>query len=683
MMLFRMGSLLLAVLASATRDTPVEKVIALLENLESEVQEEGSSQAATYNTFACYCKDTTLAKSELITNGQDTVDVESANIEAKTAEQAQKESEIQDRTVKRDELAADLKAETLRCDSRLAKLKADMASLGEARKQAMFAMRAVVLSSRVSFLEARHSVEESLALAGALGINTAPATTLLQQSVDPDDPAYKFHADGIQKLLGEVLSTIGMKSKEVVGELRSEIAACTSMKESLQDGIEAHSVALAELKTDVESLTTEVAESRINLAQAEAALKDDQLYLKDLTVRCEARGKAWDQQSRTRADELAALGKALTILKDQVHQLDAVNKRSLVQQPGDASKLPSFLQARLSTVRLASRRSSSSESRDQKAAALLRQAGVKLKSEMLTAIASRVTGDPFDKVKQLIQDLIERLLKEATEEATKKGFCDEQLGQAKMTRDLRHTDVKELGGELGVLESKQGRLQAEVAELTAAMSMLTEDLANQTAARKQEKAENLETVKKAAEGSKAVAEAITILQAFYKTAAKAKVFLEASPVDEEAPDSGLEGAYKGKQESSVGIIGILEVIQSDFDRTVQKTKAAEKEAVADFVEFDRASKVSIKEKSTQIELNKQDLENIAVAIKRTIEDMQNAQDLLDKALQTIEDLKPMCIDTGMSYKERVGKREEEIAALKRALCILDPNRVEEDCQSGA
>eukprot|EP00448_Togula_jolla_P040678 CAMPEP_0170645530 /NCGR_PEP_ID=MMETSP0224-20130122/43137_1 /TAXON_ID=285029 /ORGANISM="Togula jolla, Strain CCCM 725" /LENGTH=669 /DNA_ID=CAMNT_0010976769 /DNA_START=26 /DNA_END=2034 /DNA_ORIENTATION=- len=669
MMLFRMGSLLLAVLASATRDTPVEKVIALLENLESEVQEEGSSQAATYNTFACYCKDTTLAKSELITNGQDTVDVESANIEAKTAEQAQKESEIQDRTVKRDELAADLKAETLRCDSRLAKLKADMASLGEARSD-----EGVVLSSRVSFLEARHSVEESLALAGALGINTAPATTLLQQSVDPDDPAYKFHADGIQKLLGEVLSTIGMKSKEVVGELRSEIAACTSMKESLQDGIEAHSVALAELKTDVESLTTEVAESRINLAQAEAALKDDQLYLKDLTVRCEARGKAWDQQSRTRADELAALGKALTILKDQVHQLDAVNKRSLVQQPGDASKLPSFLQARLSTVRLASRRSSSSESRDQKAAALL---GVKLKSEMLTAIASRVTGDPFDKVKQLIQDLIERLLKEATEEATKKGFCDEQLGQAKMTRDLRHTDVKELGGELGVLESKQGRLQAEVAELTAAMSMLTEDLANQTAARKQEKAENLETVKKAAEGSKAVAEAITILQAFYKTAAKAKVFLEASPVDEEAPDSGLEGAYKGKQESSVGIIGILEVIQSDFDRTVQKTKAAEKEAVADFVEFDRASKVSIKEKSTQIELNKQDLENIAVAIKRTIEDMQNAQDLLDKALQTIEDLKPMCIDTGMSYKERVGKREEEIAALKRALCILDPNRVEE------
>lgn len=40
----------------------------------------------------------------------------------------------------------------------------------------------------------------------------------------------------------------------------------------------------------------------------------------------------------------------------------------------------------------------------------------------------------------------------------------------------------------------------------------------------------------------------------------------------------------------------------------------------------------------------------------------------------------MCIDTGMSYEERVQKREEEIAALKRALCILDGDKVEPECQ---
>jgi len=67
-------------------------------------------------------------------------------------------------------------------------------------------------------------------------------------------------------------------------------------------------------------------------------------------------------------------------------------------------------------------------------------------------------------------------------------------------------------------------------------------------------------------------------------------------------------------------------------------------------------------------------------IEQKMTDMQTAQDLLDAALKVIEGLKPTCIDTGMSYEERVAKREEEIAALKKALCILDPEGVEEQCE---
>ena len=34
------------------------------------------------------------------------------------------------------------------------------------------------------------------------------------------------------------------------------------------------------------------------------------------------------------------------------------------------------------------------------------------------------------------------------------------------------------------------------------------------------------------------------------------------------------------------------------------------------------------------------------------------------------ELKPTCIDTGMSYEERVARREAEIDALKQALEVL-------------
>jgi len=56
-----------------------------------------------------------------------------------------------------------------------------------------------------------------------------------------------------------------------------------------------------------------------------------------------------------------------------------------------------------------------------------------------------------------------------------------------------------------------------------------------------------------------------------------------------------------------------------------------------------------------------------------MKDLKAATKLLDSALKNIEDLKPVCIDTGMSYAERVQKREDEIQALKDALEALKPS----------
>merc|ERR1712173_321629 len=114
-----------------------------------------------------------------------------------------------------------------------------------------------------------------------------------------------------------------------------------------------------------------------------------------------------------------------------------------------------------------------------------------------------------------------------------------------------------------------------------------------TDVRKEDKKNNLQTLKDAEAGLEAVTEAIAILSAFYKQAAKALVQVKASPVDEDTQGPGFEGSYKGKQEASTWIIGILEVIKSDFDRTVRHTTDAEAKAHADHVLFDRESKTDI------------------------------------------------------------------------------------------
>merc|ERR1719333_1859530 len=93
------------------------------------------------------------------------------------------------------------------------------------------------------------------------------------------------------------------------------------------------------LEDDIEGLKTTIAEDRESLVEEEASLKDDQLYLKDLTERCEARAKDWDQRTQMRHGELEAIAEALTILKEgkdggaSVADMDSeVNKRALLQK---------------------------------------------------------------------------------------------------------------------------------------------------------------------------------------------------------------------------------------------------------------------------------------------------------------------------------------------------------------
>merc|ERR1719224_388344 len=68
--------------------------------------------------------------------------------------------------------------------------------------------------------------------------------------------------------------------------------------------------------------------------------------------------------------------------------------------------------------------------------------------------------------------------------------------------------------------------------------------------------------------------------------------------------------------------------------------------------------------------------DLAVAIQEIDGAMVNATDIkgtekeLQSALFYYEKLKPQCVDAGVSYEERVAKREAEIESLKTALKIL-------------
>merc|ERR1719482_386200 len=104
------------------------------------------------------------------------------------------------------------------------------------------------------------------------------------------------------------------------------------MKASLKKKLAANKDAMESLEKNIAKLKKEIASHREDLVTADGVLKDDELYLKDLTARCEDRANDYDQRSAMRGDELGALTQALKVLKGTVSEKTKVNVRALFLQ---------------------------------------------------------------------------------------------------------------------------------------------------------------------------------------------------------------------------------------------------------------------------------------------------------------------------------------------------------------
>merc|ERR1719515_234076 len=131
---------------------------------------------------------------------------------------------------------------------------------------------------------------------------------------------------------------------------------------------------------------------------------------------------------------------------------------------------------------------------------------------------------------------------------------------------------------------------------------------------------------------------------------------------------------------SGGVVGMLEVIQSDFARLETDTKAAEAEAQRQFDEFTSESAVNRASMTKDVEhkTTTKDVEhktttktNNEGALTSKKADLEGTQHELDAALAYYDKLKPSCVDAGVSYDDRVARRKEEIESLQEALRILN------------
>merc|ERR1719478_1975063 len=115
---------------------------------------------------------------------------------------------------------------------------------------------------------------------------------------------------------------------------------------------------------------------------------------------------------------------------------------------------------------------------------------------------------------------------------------------------------------------------------------------------------------------------------------------------------------------------MLEVILSDFARLETETQSSEDSAAAAYEKMMDETNEDIAVKETEIEHKSNKKDTCSETISELKKSLKLTQTELDKALEYYESLKAECVDTQVSYEERVRMREEEIQSLQEALKVL-------------
>jgi len=662
------ASLALAPWARAQGPTPVQKVIELMEGMLAKGKEDKKAEQVGYAAFKQFCDDTETETSRNIEEAELKIEVLKADIEKYKAEAARLQEEA-------GLLDGDIAAWT--GDDKAATKVRDMEKAAYDELHQDYSESISALQRAIDVLKAKaHDLPQaSLAQVSALReLRLIPEASrralaaFLQEGQAPEAGGamgYEFHAHGVIEMLEKLLDKFQGERTSIENQERTNSHEFDILIKDLTAQINNAKERLSVIVPARAKLLEDAAAAQAEMEETMATRDEDKKYLSNLQATCAAKGDQFESRQQLRAEEIVAIEKAIEIIQGETVK-------------GYAEKhLPTLVQTQSSGHSLAALRSEVQAPHAQKRVAdfLRRQAG-KTGSKMLSLLATRVEADPFGKVKQMIKELLTRLMEEASDEAEHKSWCDAELSTNEQTRKEKTAQVETLHAEKDQLETSIAKLASEVAKLTEQIAELDKAMAEATELRTAEKAQNEETIDEAQQAQKAVAQALVVLKEFYSKAAEATALVQQEPLGRLEPPRNADipemykNAYTGMGGEAGGVLGMLEVIETDFARLEADTRAAEAAAQKEYDEFMADAKADKAAKELEIEnknFKKQDEEQALVVCTKNLEGTQKE---LTASLEYFDKLKPSCIEVGVSYDERVARRKEEIASLQDALKIL-------------
>merc|ERR1719375_2087990 len=358
----------------------------------------------------------------------------------------------------------------------------------------------------------------------------------------PDPAVYESKSGGIVSTLEGLLDEA--RKKETAALHNFEM-----LKQSLEDQMKFANEDMAETKQGLAEAKEAKAVAEGDLEGVSKELAEDIKSLAELHHDCMSKATSFEEEVKSRGEELKALATA----------------KKIIQESTGGAAAQTYDLAQLSFVQVAA----STREANFQVVHLVRGLARKQHSAMLTQLASRMEsaitfgstsgGDPFEKVRGLISDMLARLQDEAAADATEKAFCDKEMSETTAKKDEKDADIEKMTTKIDQMTAQSAKLIEEVATLQKELAALASEQAEMDALREKENAAYKENHPEMEQGLEGLKLALKVLREYY------------------AKDDKNHEAAEG---AASGIIGLLEVAEADFSKGLSEMIAEEDSAAA-------------------------------------------------------------------------------------------------------
>jgi len=640
---------------------PVAKVLEMLSGLQAKIIAEAEGATKVYDEFAEWCEDKSKELGFEIKTAQGEIEQLQAEIVELTATMDECSTKIDELTGKIATDEADLKAATeirAKEEAAFAAEEKELMDIVDTLERAIAILeREMKKGASMLQLQNAGSVAQALqVMVQASAFSSADATrltALLQSSQDESDnsaeapaaAAYEGHSGGI------IATMEGLLEKA-----EAQLAACRKteaenlhnfevLKQSLTDELNFGNDDLAKAKKCVKEAEAAKSTAEGGLSVTSKDLAEDEKTKATLHSDCMTKATEYEQEAKDRDEELKALAGAKEAIAkgtggeggaaDQAYGLEQV---SLLQTSRSRENQPNNKAVRF--IRDMARRENLPE---------LAQLASRMASALRMGVSKSV-ADPFAKVKGLIEEMIVRLEKQAAAEAAHKAYCDKEFKETYAKEEDKNNEIDKLTSAINKAKARSALLKGEVATLTKELADLASSQQKADSIRAEEKAlfdKNSAEMKQGLEGVKL---ALKILREFY-------------------------GKGEGAQGAGGTIIGLIEVIESDFEKLLSEMTADEESSAAAYDKLSKENEVTVATKEQDVKYKTKEFTGLDKTITELSSDLAGVEEELSAVLEYLEKIKEACIAKPETYEERKKRREQEIAGLKAGLEILEGEAV--------